>query len=309
MQMKDPYQKVVAASAVLLLVVAAVVGYRVIRQLDRMARAAAEKPAPIPAQVRIALRPRVAGSARGPVAPEREESDLPPAALRKPVVPAVALPKDRSRPAFKGEGSLLPADDAPGADLRLVPDLPRSLFQGVPGGLEGLTLQDPWEGVGGGIVVPRGTRLLSAGKPVTSSDAYPVIGDLSMVTDGDKTGVDGAFVELGEGPQWIQIDLQSEHAIHAIAVWHYHLQPRAYHDVVVLLSRTADFSTSTTLFNNDAANTLGLGAGTNKEYLETNRGLLLNAGGAKARYVRLHSNGSTANAMNHYVEVEVYGLP
>jgi hypothetical protein len=29
--------------------------------------------------------------------------------------------------------------------------------------------------------------------------------------------------------------------------------------------------------------------------------------GTKGRYVRLYSNGSTANEMNHYIEVEVYG--
>ena len=31
--------------------------------------------------------------------------------------------------------------------------------------------------------------------------------------------------------------------------------------------------------------------------------------GAKGRYVRLYSNGNTTNDLNHYVEVEVYGLP
>ena len=31
--------------------------------------------------------------------------------------------------------------------------------------------------------------------------------------------------------------------------------------------------------------------------------------GALGRYVRLYSNGNTANEMNHYIEVEVFGLP
>jgi len=31
--------------------------------------------------------------------------------------------------------------------------------------------------------------------------------------------------------------------------------------------------------------------------------------GGIARYVRLYSNGSNANALNHYVEVEVFGRP
>ena len=29
----------------------------------------------------------------------------------------------------------------------------------------------------------------------------------------------------------------------------------------------------------------------------------------QARYVRLYSNGNTANDLNHYVEVEVFGKP
>ena len=35
----------------------------------------------------------------------------------------------------------------------------------------------------------------------------------------------------------------------------------------------------------------------------------VDAKGAVARYVRLYSKGSTADEQNHYVEVEVYGLP
>jgi len=32
-------------------------------------------------------------------------------------------------------------------------------------------------------------------------------------------------------------------------------------------------------------------------------------GGVKGRYVRLYSNGNTANRLNHYIEVEVWGKP
>ena len=64
-----------------------------------------------------------------------------------------------------------------------------------------------------------------------------------------------------------------------------------------------------TLFNNDHDNTLGLGAGRDREYIETYEGKLIDGRGARARYVRLWSNGNTSNDMNHYVEVEVYGLP
>jgi hypothetical protein len=44
-------------------------------------------------------------------------------------------------------------------------------------------------------------------------------------------------------------------------------------------------------------------------YVETAEGKLVDAKGARARYVRLYSRGSNANELNHYVEVDVYGRP
>ena len=35
----------------------------------------------------------------------------------------------------------------------------------------------------------------------------------------------------------------------------------------------------------------------------------MDAGGVKARYVRLYSKGNTTNKMNHYIEVEIFGKP
>jgi hypothetical protein len=40
---------------------------------------------------------------------------------------------------------------------------------------------------------------LALNKPVTSSDKDPIIGKLDQVTDGDKEGSDGSWVELGAG--------------------------------------------------------------------------------------------------------------
>jgi hypothetical protein len=47
------------------------------------------------------------------------------------------------------------------------------------------------------LKAPEGTKKISRGKPVTSSDDLPIIGDLEMITDGDKDGADGSYVELG----------------------------------------------------------------------------------------------------------------
>ena len=53
----------------------------------------------------------------------------------------------------------------------------------------------------------------------------------------------------------------------------------------------------------------GLGIGRDKEYIDVAEGRLFDPKGAKGRYVRLYSRGNTANDMNHYVEVEVFGKP
>jgi hypothetical protein len=88
----------------------------------------------------------------------------------------------------------------------------------------------------GPLYVPVGTKLVSLNKPVTSSDMQPVIGELSFVTDGEKSGEDGYFVELGPGKQWVQVDLKAAHNLWAILVWHYHSQARVYRDVIVQVS-------------------------------------------------------------------------
>lgn len=159
------------------------------------------------------------------------------------------------------------------------------------------------------IMAPEGTTNLAAGKEVTSSDDFPIIGDLDYVTDGDKESEEGYFVELAPGTQWIQIDLEKTSTIYAVAIWHFHTQKRAYHDVIVQVSNDESFKSGvTTLFNNDHDNSSGLGKGTDHAYLETNEGKLLNAKETKGRYVRIYGAGNTSNEMNHFVEVEVFGV-
>jgi hypothetical protein len=188
--------------------------------------------------------------------------------------------------------------------------LPKPMFIGTPRNIRTPNLEAVTGKPRGPFFVPKGTALVSARKPVASSDMQPVIGELKFVTDGEKSGEDGYFVELGPGAQWVQIDLQGEFNLAAILVWHYHAQARVYRDVVIQISDDKDFVTSvTTVFNNDHDNTSGLGLGKDKEYIETNEGRLVDAKGVRGRYVRLYSNGNTSNDMNHYVEVEVYGTP
>ena len=203
----------------------------------------------------------------------------------------------------------LGAQPAPGTEeLKL--KLPKPMFIGTPTNLRSPNLEKVTGKSRAPFYVPKGTVLLSAKKTVTSSDSQPVIGELDMITDGEKAGGDGYFAELGPAPQWVQIDLGASRPLHAILAWHYHSQARVYRDVVVLVSDDPAFKTGvTTVFNNDHDNTSKLGLGKDKEYIEVAEGKLFDAKGAKGRYVRLYSNGNTTNDLTHYVEVEVYGSP
>jgi len=201
----------------------------------------------------------------------------------------------------------LAAQPGPGKEeLKL--KLPKPMFVGTPTNIKSPNLEPITGKPRPPFYVPTGTTLLSLKKKVTSSDSNPVIGELDMVTDGEKSGGDGYFIELGPGPQWVQIDLGASHALYAILAWHYHSQARVYRDVIVQVSDDPNFKTGvTTVFNNDHDNSSKMGAGKDKEYIEVAEGKLFDPKGAKGRYVRLYSNGNTTNDLNHYVEVEVYG--
>ena len=189
--------------------------------------------------------------------------------------------------------------------------LPKPAFKGTPTNTPpGTRLEKPRKGPRPPLLVPKGTKELARGKPVTASDKDPIIGNIKMVTDGDKDANEGSYVELGPGVQYVQIDLKKKCAIHAVLVWHYHINARVYHDVVIQVADDADFITNVrTVFNNDHDNSAGLGLGRQLEYWDMYEGKLIDAKGVVARYMRLYSNGSTADDQNHYTEVEVHGTP
>ncbi len=156
--------------------------------------------------------------------------------------------------------------------------------------------------------VSKGSTNIAKGKKVTSSDDLPIIGTLDLVTDDDLDGADGSYVELAPGPQWVQIDLGETSELSKLLIWHFHKQPAVYFGVVVQVSDDAEFKKGvTTLFNNDTDDKCKQGKGTDKNYVETNNGRLIDGKNVKGRYVRLWSAGNSASDMNHYVEVQVYG--
>jgi hypothetical protein len=188
-------------------------------------------------------------------------------------------------------------------------ELPQPMFVGTPQNFRVRNLEKPLGRPRPPFLAPAGTANVALGKPISSTDEMPIIGELEMITDDDKEAGDGSYVELGPFRQHVTIDLEARYNIYAILVWHYHQQARVYMDVVVQVADDPDFVTGvTTVFNNDEDNSSGLGVGTDLNYVETSEGKLIDAKGVQGRYVRLFSNGSTANDLNHYIEVAVYGL-
>jgi hypothetical protein len=158
------------------------------------------------------------------------------------------------------------------------------------------------------FLAPVGCENLALKRPVTGSDSEPLFGNLAMVTDGDKAGNEGSWVELGPGKQWVQIDLGRSAEIYAVVFWHMFSEIVVYKGVVVQVSDDPDFVTGIqSIYNGDIDNSVGQGIGRDPAYQETNQGRLVDARGVKARYVRLWSCGSTRSDNNHYTEVEVWG--
>lgn len=194
--------------------------------------------------------------------------------------------------------------------VKLNLDLPDPMFVGTPTDFETDNLDPNTGEPRGDVFVPAGTRLISVNRPVTSSDPGPIIGELSQVTDGVKTGYEGNYVALAPGKHWVQVDLKDTYRIEAVVIWHYHSQARVYRDVIVQVSDDPGFLEGMkTVFNNDHDNSSGMGIGDDYEYVETYEGKVVKTDGAEGCYVRLYSNGSTTDQLNHYTEVEVYGRP
>jgi hypothetical protein len=270
----------------------------------------------------------IASCKKAPDEPEsKKDTEQPTVSAAKPETPAptTVQPAAPEKPAQEEEK---PAPEAPKEEepkeaetpstntAGMVPiniELPKPMFVGTPQDTKVENLEKPLGKPRPPFLAPEGTKNVAAGKPISGSDEEPIIGELEMITDGDKEAADGSYVELGPFVQYVTVDLEAMNEIYAIVVWHYHKQARVYFDVVVQLADDKDFITNVkTVFNNDIDNSAGLGVGKDKHYTETNEGKLidlLSQGSPKARYVRLYSNGNTSNDLNHYIEVEVYGKP
>ena len=199
----------------------------------------------------------------------------------------------------------------PGEGMAALPiELPKPMFVGTPTNIKVTNLMKARGKPRPPFYAPVGCVNLAAGKVVSSTDELPIIGDIEMITDGDKEAADGSYVDLGPFQQHVTVDLEKEFEIYAVLFWHYHKQARVYFDVIVQTAADADFIENVkTLFNNDIDNTAGLGIGSDMHYIETSEGKLVDGKGTRARYVRLYSNGSNATDLNDYIEIEIWGKP
>ena len=188
--------------------------------------------------------------------------------------------------------------------------LPYPMFVGTPQDFNVPNLDNPLGSARPPFLAPVGTKNLALEKFIESTDNEPIVGEMELVNDGDNEAYDGSFVELGPGKQHITIDLENTCEIYAVLIWHFHKKARVYKDVIVQVSDDPDFVIGVeTLFNNDNDNSSGQGVGNDLHYVETHEGKLIDCRGVHGQYVRLYSNGNTANDLNHYIEVEVYGIP
>jgi len=197
-------------------------------------------------------------------------------------------------------------DQSDWAPLKL--KLPAPVFAGTPKQAPAGMMVDPPSTKPPVILVPPDARNIAQQAKLASSDKNATTALLARITDGDKEAQEDSVVLLRKGLQWIQFDFGRSEEIFAIAIWHAHDTAKIYRCVIVQAADDGDFTENVrTLFNNDADNRAGLGAGTDRQYFESYQGKTIDARGLRARYIRLYSQGSTESALNEYTEVEIYG--
>jgi hypothetical protein len=197
---------------------------------------------------------------------------------------------------------------------KLVPlklDLPSPVFAGTPKDApKGVDIEPTPTQPPPPLMVPADVHNLAPSAKISCSDKGVSAANLAKITDGNKKADEDAIVLLRKGLQWVQFDLGSAQEIYAVVFWHAHDIAKVYRAVIVQVADDPDFTQNVhTLYNNDRDNTAGLGAGADRQYFESYMGKVVDAKGARGRYVRLYSHGSTDSALNEYTEVEIYGRP
>ena len=221
------------------------------------------------------------------------------------LIPLIATQAGCEKPDSFGSESV-------GEQVDLVTQLPQELLEGTPKPAPVLPVpyEKSYPKAAPTTKVPTGTTNVARGKSVSSS-ALPSVGGLELFTDGEKSNIEGNYIEFPwTGTDWVQVDLGGSYAINAIWLWHPWPIPEVvtvYHDVIVRVSSDRDFSKEVvTVFNNDYDNSSALGIGHDAPYRETCFGKLVPVRNVTGRYVRVYGRGNTANQLNRFIEIEVF---
>lgn len=167
--------------------------------------------------------------------------------------------------------------------------------------------------------VPGGEQNWAAGKDVTAkwtsdNSSAEKGGDRPMSMAVDRTKDTSNYGEFGadgnSASSYMEVDLGEVKEVSKVNLYRYWADGRTYAGTVIALSETADFANKTIVYNSDAANFHGLGAGTDATYAETANGKSIVLDQAvNARYVRVYMHGKSdgSGTTNHVVELEVIG--
>jgi hypothetical protein len=165
---------------------------------------------------------------------------------------------------------------------------------------------------------PTETNVALGQATVTTNGVVSNAASLNLLVDGDRTTSNYDLIGVSTGPKWVQLDLGEAFAITKVNVLNDYnpTATRTGRDIIVQLSNDPTFATGvSTIFNNDADNTAGQGAGTDSTYLEPTDGsgkTITLSSPITARYVRSWANGHIRTAdgltytVNTPVELEVY---
>ncbi|MFO1488462.1 MAG: hypothetical protein U1F65_08285 [Verrucomicrobiota bacterium] len=193
----------------------------------------------------------------------------------------------------------------------LKPKLPAAAFVGTPKDVPvGGNVEAPSKTPRPPLMIPADAKNIAPQARISSSDTNALPTALAKITDGDKEAFDTSIVLLRKGTQYVQFDLGGAQEIFALVIWHAHDTPKIYRDVIVQVADDAGMTQNLqTLYNNDIDDSSKRGVGADKEYFENFEGRTIDGKGAKGRYVRLYSKGSTDSTLNEYTEVEIYARP
>ena len=162
----------------------------------------------------------------------------------------------------------------------------------------------------------RGKDVIAAWKSDDSNAANNNDMPVTKAVDGVKN-TSQQYGEFGSDNKaessYLQVDLGAVENVTSINLVRYYQDGRIYPNTTIVLSEDKNFDENdTVVYNSDAENKNGFGAGKDQAYAETSAGKTFDVkAGTQARYVRVYMNGNkrsdgTGNT-NHIVELEVMG--